>query len=69
MAMTASIDIQCDNCRGAHLSIPLHGGDETEVECEDCGCTVGTLADLKTLLSLKILGRKEVRRPAFMLVN
>jgi ribosomal protein S27E len=65
--MTVSIDIRCDNCRGTNLSIPLHGGDETEVDCEDCGADLGTLADIKTLISLQVLGRKKACRSAFLL--
>ena len=66
--MTVSIDIRCDNCRGTHLSIPLHGGEETPVDCEDCGAQLGTLADLKTQVSLHLLGRKKAW-PAYMLMN
>lgn len=58
--MPVSIEIRCDHCRGDNLSIPLEGGDETAVDCEDCGAEVGTLADLKTMVSLKVLGRKKV---------
>ena len=58
--MSVSIEIRCDYCRGENLSIPLEGGDETVVDCEDCGAEVGTLADIKTLVSLKVLGRKKV---------
>ncbi len=58
--MPVSIELRCDYCRGDNLSIPLEGGDETAVDCEDCGAEVGTLADLKTTLSLKVLGRKKV---------
>jgi hypothetical protein len=46
--MTVSIDIRCDNCRGKNVSIPIYGGDETAVDCEDCGAELGTLADIKT---------------------
>jgi uncharacterized Zn finger protein len=59
--MPVSIEIRCDYCRGDNLSIPLEGGEETMVDCEDCGASVGTLADVKTTVSLKLLGRK---RPA-----
>jgi uncharacterized Zn finger protein len=67
--MTVSIEIRCDNCRGDNLSIPLWGGDETAVDCEDCGAQLGTLDDLKTLVSLQVLGRKTVERPAYMVLN
>jgi hypothetical protein len=67
--MTVSIDIRCDNCRGDKLSIPLWGGDETAVDCEDCGAQLGTLDDLKTLVSLQLLGRKTVAPPAYMALN
>ncbi len=63
--MPVSIELRCDYCRGDNLSIPLNGGDETVVDCEDCGAEVGTLADLKTTLSLKVLGRKKVVQPLF----
>jgi uncharacterized Zn finger protein len=58
--MPVSIEIRCDHCHGDNLSIPLHGGEETMVDCEDCGAEVGTLADIKTTVSLKLLGRKKV---------
>ncbi|HEX8401695.1 MAG TPA: hypothetical protein VF628_08345 [Allosphingosinicella sp.] len=64
--MTVSIDIRCDNCSGDNISIPLWGGDDSELDCEDCGARLGTLDDLKTLLSLQVIGRKTVERPAFM---
>lgn len=68
--MTVSIEIRCDNCRGFNLSVPLSAGDETEVDCEDCGARLGTLDDVKTLVSLQLLGRKaDVARPAYMLLN
>jgi hypothetical protein len=67
--MTVSIDIRCDNCRGDKLSIPLWGGDETAVDCEDCGAQLGTLDDVKTLVSLQLLGRKTAGRPAYMVLN
>ncbi len=66
--MTVSIDIRCDNCRGNNVSIPIHGGDDTEVDCEDCGAELGTLGDLKTIVSLQVLGRKRAA-PAFMFLN
>lgn len=65
--MTVSIEIRCDHCRSDRLSIPLWGGDDTEVDCEDCGAQVGTLDDLKTLVSLHLLGRKTAdARPLFL---
>ncbi len=67
--MTVSIDIRCDLCRGSRLSVPLHADEETAVECEDCGTELGTLADVKTLVSLKLLGRKKPARPQLMLVR
>lgn len=67
--MTVSIELRCDNCRSTCISIPLDGGDDSPVDCEDCGADLGTLADIKTLLSLTVLGRKKMSRPAFMLLN
>jgi uncharacterized Zn finger protein len=63
--MTISVLLRCDRCRGDSLSIPLEGGDETEIDCEDCGASLGTLADLKTMVSLKVVGRKHGKSPAF----
>ena len=67
--MTVSIELRCDNCRGTSISIPLDGGDDSPVDCEDCGADLGTLADIKTLLSLHLLGRKHAGPPAFMLLH
>ena len=58
--MTVSIEIRCDHCRGDNLSIPLDACEETMVDCEDCGAELGTLAEVKTMVSLKLLGRKKV---------
>ena len=67
--MTVSIELRCDNCRGSSISIPLYGGDDSPVDCEDCGADLGTLGDIKTLLSLQLLGRKKAAPPRFMLLN
>ena len=67
--MTVSIDIRCDNCRGYNVSIPLEGGDATAVDCEDCGAQLGTLDDIKTLVSLQVLGRKTTHRSSFAMLN
>lgn len=67
--MTVSIEIRCDNCRGSNISIPLWGGDDSAADCEDCGAQVGTLDDLKTLMSLQVLGRKATARPACLMLN
>jgi hypothetical protein len=68
--MTVSIDLRCDCCRGTALSIPLDGSDQSPVGCEDCGAELGTLSDLKTYVTLKVLGRKKVReRVSELLLN
>jgi hypothetical protein len=48
---------------------PLHGGDDTHVDCEDCGANLGTLDDVKTLVSLQLLGRKTAAPSPFLLLN
>ena len=67
--MTVSIELRCDNCRGTNISIPLYGGDDSPVDCEDCGAELGTLADIKTMLSLHVLGRKKTSLQAFMMLH
>ena len=67
--MTVSIERRCDNCRGTSISNPLDGGDDSPVDCEDCGADLGTLGDIKTLLSLQMLGRKNATPRAFMLLH
>ena len=67
--MTVSIDIRCDRCCGTAISIPIEGSDQSAVDCEDCGADLGTLADLKTLVTLQVLGRKKAFGPRLMLVN
>lgn len=67
--MTVSIELRCDNCRGTSISIPLDGGDDSPVECEDCGADLGTLGDIKTLLSLHVLGRKKTSLQSFMMLH
>lgn len=65
--MTVQIEVRCDYCRGSNISIPLNAGEETYADCEDCGAEVGTVADLKTQMSLHLLGRKTTddRQPSF----
>lgn len=69
--MTVQIELRCDYCRGSNISIPLSAGEETMADCEDCGAEVGTVADLKTQMSLHLLGRKisDDRQPAFSWFN
>jgi hypothetical protein len=68
--MTVSIDLRCDSCRGTALSIPLNGSDASAVDCEDCGAELGTLGDLKTYVTLKVLGRKKTaERVGELLLN
>jgi hypothetical protein len=65
--MTVQIEVRCDYCRGSNISIPLNAGEETLADCGDCGAEVGTVADLKTQMSLHLLGRNipDDRQPAF----
>lgn len=68
--MTISIDLHCDACQGSSISIPIDGSDDSPLDCEDCGADLGTLGDLKTLVTLQVLGRKTTcERPRYALLN
>jgi hypothetical protein len=64
--MTVTIELRCDACHGTSISMPLDGGDDSPVDCEDCGADLGVLADLKTLVTLQVLGRKKVCEVAWL---
>jgi hypothetical protein len=61
--------LRCDRCRSTAISIPLDGSDESPLDCEDCGADLGTLSDLKTMVTLKVLGRKTVEEQPWLLLN
>ena len=52
--MDVSVEIHCAGCGSANYSLPRGGGDEAPVRCNDCGRTLGTVADLKAELLAQV---------------
>lgn len=45
--MDISVELHCDRCGSANLSLPPPQDDAGLIRCNDCGQTLGTLADLR----------------------
>ena len=45
--MDVSVEIHCAGCGSANYSLPAGEADGAPVECNDCGRTLGTIAELK----------------------
>ena len=45
--MDVSVDLHCDKCGSANLSLPARGEDEGAIACNDCGEAHGTLGELR----------------------
>ena len=45
--MDVSVEIHCAACGSANYSLPAGAGDDSPVDCNDCGRRLGTIADLK----------------------
>ncbi|HEX8216685.1 MAG TPA: hypothetical protein VF577_04390 [Allosphingosinicella sp.] len=45
--MDIIVELHCDKCGSANLSIPAQGDEDAEIACNDCGERHGTLAALR----------------------
>ena len=45
--MDVSVELHCDRCGSANLSLPAHGDEAGAIACNDCGESHGTLAELR----------------------
>lgn len=45
--MDVSVELHCDKCGSANLSLPERDEDGAAIGCNDCGETHGTLAALR----------------------
>ena len=45
--MDVSVELHCDMCGSANLSLPAAGDETGEIACNDCGERHGTLAGLR----------------------
>jgi hypothetical protein len=45
--MDVTVELHCDLCGSANLSLPAREDEVGEIACNDCGATHGTLAELK----------------------
>ena len=48
--MDVSVEIHCDRCGSANLSIPGESRQSAPIACNDCGEELGTVAELKEQL-------------------
>jgi hypothetical protein len=55
--MDVSVELHCDRCGSANLSLPADGEDEGAIACNDCGAGLGTFADLRRELVARALNR------------
>ena len=46
-SMDITVELHCDKCGSANLSLPAADGDGDAIACNDCGETHGTLAGLR----------------------
>lgn len=45
--MDVSVEIHCGGCGSANYAMPDGEADQASVRCNDCGRTLGTVAELK----------------------
>ena len=48
--MDIVVELHCDKCGSANLSLPGQGDEAGTIACNDCGEAHGTLADLRAEL-------------------
>jgi transcription elongation factor Elf1 len=48
--MDVTVELHCDKCGSANLSLPVDGDEQATIECNDCGERHGTLAELRSEL-------------------
>ena len=48
--MEVSVELHCERCGSANVSIPEPAPDDAALGCNDCGDRLGTVAELKAEL-------------------
>ena len=48
--MDISVELHCDKCGSANLSLPVGEDEGASIACNDCGETHGTLTELREAL-------------------
>lgn len=48
--MDVTVELNCDRCGSANLTLPERGDEGGAIGCNDCGGDQGTLAELKQSL-------------------
>jgi DNA-directed RNA polymerase subunit RPC12/RpoP len=45
--MDVTVELHCDQCGSANLTLPARSDEDGAIACNDCGGQLGTLAELK----------------------
>lgn len=53
--MDISLELHCDQCGSANLSLPAGGEDSGAITCNDCGEDLGTFGGLRQELARQAL--------------
>lgn len=53
--MDVSVELHCDRCGSANLSLPAGGEEDGAIACNDCGAGLGTFGDLRRELVARAL--------------
>lgn len=53
------IDLNCDQCGSNRFALDQIVADDSQVNCEDCGRPMGTMAHLKELMAAAVLSRSQ----------
>jgi hypothetical protein len=61
--MDVTVELHCDQCGSANLSLPDTADDSAPIACNDCGAGQGTIGELKEdLIACAIEQSSEKRR-------
>ena len=45
--MDVTVELHCDKCGSANLSLPAREDEASQIACNDCGATQGTIGQLR----------------------
>lgn len=57
MTMDVSVELHCEACGSANYGLPEGTGDDAPIRCNDCGASLGTVADMKAALYAEALAQ------------
>lgn len=57
MTMEVSVELHCEACGSANYGFPEGDGDESPIRCNDCGASLGSVAELKAALFAEALAQ------------